>query len=198
MYVLPNGDVLVSETNAPPGSSGYTGIKAWFFKRFKAKAGGAVPSANRITLLRDGDGVAETRTVFLNNLHSPFGMALVGNVLYVANSDALVRFPYADGATQITASATKVADFPPGPTNHHWTKSLIANADGTKLYAGVGSNSNAAKNGMEKEQERAVPRQRRGVDRSTHRSPRQPLSHPTTRSGHTRDPWDLRIRKALR
>src|SRR5687768_15496841 len=128
LYALPNGDVLVAETNAPPRSSGYKGIKGWFFKRFQKKAGGAVPSANRITLLRDADedGVAESRSVLLSNLNSPFGMTLVGNVLYVANTDALVRFPYSEGQTQITTNATKVVDFPPGPLNHHWTKSLIA------------------------------------------------------------------------
>jgi glucose/arabinose dehydrogenase len=131
LHVLPNGDVLVAETNAPPRSSGYKGIKGWFFKRYQKKAGGAVPSANRITLLRDadGDGVAETRSVLLAGLNSPFGMALAGNVLYVANSDALVRFPYSEGQTQITATATKVVDFPRGPLNHHWTKNLIASAD---------------------------------------------------------------------
>lgn len=158
LYVLPNGDVLVAETNAPAGSSGYGGLKGWFFTRYQKKAGGAVPSANRITLLRDadGDGVAETRSVLLKGLNSPFGMALVGNVLYVANSDALVRFPYSAGQTEITANATKVADFPPGPLNHHWTKSLIASADGTKLYVGIGSNSNVAEHGMDKEEGRAA------------------------------------------
>jgi glucose/arabinose dehydrogenase len=158
LYVLPNGDVLVAETNAPARSSGYKGIKGWFFKRYQKKAGGAVPSANRITLLRDvdGDGVAETRSAFLAGLTSPFGMALVGNQLFVANADALVRFPYSDGQTRITESATKVADFPPGPLNHHWTKSLTASPDGTKLYVGIGSNSNVAEHGMDKEEGRAA------------------------------------------
>jgi glucose/arabinose dehydrogenase len=158
LHVLPNGDVLVAETNAPPRSSGYKGIKGWFFKRYQKKAGGGVPSANRITLLRDadGDGVAETRSALLTGLNSPFGMALVGSVLYVANGDALVRFPYSEGQTQITASPTKVADFPPGPLNHHWTKSLLASPDGTKLYVGIGSNSNVAEHGIDKEQGRAA------------------------------------------
>src|SRR5688572_5404884 len=158
LYVLPNGDVLVAETNAPAGSSGVKGIKGWFFKRYQKKAGGAVPSANRITLLRDadGDGVAETRSVLLRNLNSPFGMALVGDVLYVANSDALVRFPYSTGQTEITATATKVVDLPGGPLNHHWTKGLIASADGTRLYVSVGSNSNVAENGIEQEELRAA------------------------------------------
>jgi glucose/arabinose dehydrogenase len=158
LYVLPNGDVLVAETNAPPRSSGYRGIKGWFFKRYQKKAGGAVPSANRITLLRDADkdGIAETRSVLLSGLNSPFGMALIGDVLYVANSDALVRFPYSEGQTQITASALKVTEFPPGPLNHHWTKSLVTSADGTKLYVGIGSNSNVAENGVDKEKGRAA------------------------------------------
>ena len=114
--MLPNGDVLVAETNAPPRPEDGKGIKGWFFKRYQKKAGGAVPSANRITLLRDadGDGVAETRSVFLQDLNSPFGMALVGDALYVANTDAVVRFPYTEGQTDITAPATKVADLPAG------------------------------------------------------------------------------------
>ena len=122
------------------------------------KAGGAVPSANRITLLRDadGDGVAETRTAFLTGLSSPFGIALVGDMLYVANTDAVVSFPYRDGQTEITAAPAKVADLPAGTMNHHWTKSLIASADGHQLYVGVGSNSNAAEYGVENEDGRAA------------------------------------------
>ncbi|MES1241010.1 MAG: sorbosone dehydrogenase family protein [Acidobacteriota bacterium] len=166
VYVLPNGDVLVAETNAPPRPEEGKGIKGFFFKRFQAKAGGAVPSANRITLLRDadGDGVAETRTAFLTGLSSPFGMALVGKDLYVANSDAIVRFPYEPGATEIKAAGTKLADLPAGPRNHHWTKNVIASPDGSKLYASVGSNSNVAENGMEEEEGRAAIWE---VDRAT-------------------------------
>ena len=158
LYVLPNGDVLVAETNAPPRSSGYKGIKGWFFKRFQKKAGGAVPSANRITLLRDadGDGVAETRSVMLAGLNSPFGMSLVGNTLYVANADALVQVPYSEGETVITARPTKVVDLPGKTLNHHWTKSLIASPDGSRLYVGVGSNSNIAEHGIDKEAGRAA------------------------------------------
>jgi glucose/arabinose dehydrogenase len=158
LHVLPNGDVLVAETNAPPSEPAIKGIKGWFFKRYQKKAGGAVPSANRITLLRDadGDGVAETRTVLLRNLHSPFGMALVRDTLYVANADAVVKFPYAEGQTEITVPPVKVADLPGGPVNHHWTKSLIASPDGSKLYVGVGSNSNVAENGMDQEAGRAA------------------------------------------
>jgi glucose/arabinose dehydrogenase len=158
LYVLPNGDVLVAETNAPPRPEYATGIRGWFFKRYQKKAGGAVPSADRITLLRDadGDGVAETRSVLLSGLNSPFGMALVGDTLYVANSDALVRFPYSTGETQIAAAPVKVLDLPAGPINQHWTKSLIASPDGSKLYIGVGSASNVAEHGIEEEKGRAA------------------------------------------
>jgi glucose/arabinose dehydrogenase len=158
LYVLPNGDVLVAETNAPERPEDSKGIKGWFFKMFQKKAGGAVPSANRITLLRDadGDGVAETRSVFLSGLYSPFGMTLVGNTLYVANSDAIVRFPYKEGETKITAPGVKVVDLPAGPINHHWTKNVIASPDGSKLYVAVGSNSNVAENGIAAEEGRAA------------------------------------------
>lgn len=158
IYVLPNGDVLVAETNAPNRPDDGKGIKGYFFKKYQAKAGGAVPSANRITLLRDtdGDGVAETRSTFLAKLYSPFGMALVGNNFYVANADAIVRFPYSPGTMQISSAGARVAGLPGGRLNHHWTKSLIANRDGTKLYSGVGSNSNVAENGIAKEKDRAA------------------------------------------
>jgi glucose/arabinose dehydrogenase len=158
LYVLPNGDVLVAETNAPKRPDDNKGIKGFFFSYFQKKAGGAVPSADRITLLRDtdGDGVADVRSILLANLYSPFGMALVGNSLYVANSDAVVRFPYSDGITQITSRGFRLTELPGGRLNHHWTKSLIASKDGTRLYAGVGSNSNVAENGIEKEAERAA------------------------------------------
>jgi glucose/arabinose dehydrogenase len=158
LYVLPNGDVLVAETNAPPKPEDGKGIKGKAMKLVMKKAGAGVPSANRITLLRDadGDGVPETRTVFLEGLSSPFGMALVGHDLYVANSDAVVRFPYSPGATRITAAGTKVVDLPGGPINHHWTKNLIASPDGSKLYVTVGSNSNVAENGLDAEDGRAA------------------------------------------
>ena len=155
LYVLPNGDVLVAESNAPPRPGG--GIKTWAMQAVMKRAGAATPSANRITLLRDadGDGVAETRSVFLENLYSPFGMELVGNDLYVANCDAVVRFPYTPGSTRITEPGEKVTDLPGAP-NHHWTKNLLASRDGTKLYVTVGSNSNAAEKGMELEEGRAA------------------------------------------
>ena len=158
VYVLPNGDVLVAETNAPERPDDARGIKGFFFKLFQRKAGAGVPSANRIMLLRDadGDGSAEFRSVFLEGLNSPFGMALVGNTFYVANTDAVVSFPYEEGQTEITAQATKITDLPAGTINHHWTKGLIANDDGSRLYVSVGSNSNVAENGMQAEQDRAA------------------------------------------
>jgi glucose/arabinose dehydrogenase len=158
LYVLPNGDVLVAETNAPTRPDDNKGLKGWFFKKFQKKAGGGVPSANRITLLRDadGDGVAETRTVLRSGLTSPFGMALVGDALYVANTDALVRLPYARGDTRITAAPTVVTALPAGTINHHWTKNVVASPDGRRLYVSVGSNSNIAENGIDKETERAA------------------------------------------
>ncbi|MEO6322299.1 MAG: sorbosone dehydrogenase family protein, partial [Polaromonas sp.] len=158
VYVLPNGDVLVAESNAPPKPEDGKGIKGWIMKKVMAKAGAGVPSANRITLLRDadGDGQAETRTVFLQKLNSPFGMALVGSDLYIANSDALVRVPYQAGQTSISAAPVKVVDLPAGPLNHHWTKNVIASPDGSKLYVTVGSNSNVAENGMAAEAGRAA------------------------------------------
>ncbi len=158
LYVLPNGDVLVAETNAPPRPEDNKGIKGWFFKLFQKKAGGAVPSANRITLLRDADsdGVAETRSMFLSGLNSPFGMTLVGNTLYVANTDAVVKFPYKEGETRIAAPGVKVVDLPGGLRNHHWTKNVIASPDGKMLYVAVGSNSNVAEHGMEEEEGRAA------------------------------------------
>jgi glucose/arabinose dehydrogenase len=158
LLVLPNGDVLVAETNAPQRPDEARGLKGWVYRKVQQEAGAGVPSANRITLLRDadGDGIAETKTVFLKDLNSPFGMALVGHDLYVANTDAVMRFPYQDGATEITAPGVKVADLPAGALNHHWTKNLIANRDGSRLYVTVGSNSNVAENGIEQEERRAA------------------------------------------
>ncbi len=158
LYVLPNGDVLVAESNAPPKPKDGTGIKGWIMKWFMKRAGAGVPSANRITLLRDanGDGIAEVRTVFLQGLYSPFGMTLVGNDLYVANSDGLVRFPYRSGETRITEPGINVIALPAGPINHHWTKNVIASRDGLRLYVTVGSNSNVGENGMENEVNRAA------------------------------------------
>ena len=158
VYVLPNGDVLVAESNAPPKPEDGKGIKGWVMKKVMARAGAGVPSANRITLLRDqdGDGKAETRSVFLENLNSPFGMALVGSDLYIANADAVVKVPYQTGQTRISAEPVKVLDLPGGPINHHWTKNIIASPDGGKLYITVGSNSNVAERGMEAEAGRAA------------------------------------------
>jgi len=158
IYVLPNGDVLVAETNAPPRPEDGKGIKGWAMKKVMKSAGAGVPTANRITLLRGvgPDGSAQTRSVFLEGLNSPFGMALVGNNFYVANTDAILRFPYVEGDTKISSAGVKLVDLPGGPLNHHWTKNLIANHDGSKLYVTVGSNSNVAENGMEAEAGRAA------------------------------------------
>ncbi|MDH0288452.1 sorbosone dehydrogenase family protein [Pseudomonas sp. GD04087] len=157
LYVLPNGDVLVAESSAPPKEES-GGLKDWVAGKVMAKAGASVPSANRITLLRDadGDGVPEQRSVLLEGLFSPFGMALVDNWLYVANADAVVRFPYQTGETTISAPAEKVVDLPGGPINHHWTKNILASPDGRYLYATVGSNSNVGENGLEAEKNRAA------------------------------------------
>jgi glucose/arabinose dehydrogenase len=158
VYVLPNGDVLVAESNAPPKPDDGKGFRGWVQKLFMKRAGAVTPSANRITLLRDtdGDGVAETKSVFLENLNSPFGMVLVGEDFYVANTDAIVKFPYHEGDTKITAPGVKLADLPAGTINHHWTKDLTASPDGSKLYATVGSNSNVGENGIEAEANRAA------------------------------------------
>ena len=158
IYVLPNGDVLVAETNAPPKPDDSKGIRGWVQQLVMKRAGATPPSANRITLLRDanGDGIAETRTVFIDGLHSPFGMTLVGDQLYVANSDGIVKFKYTPGATHIDAASEKVIDLPAGTINHHWTKNVIASRDGSLLFATVGSNSNVAENGMAAEEGRAA------------------------------------------
>jgi glucose/arabinose dehydrogenase len=158
LYVLPNGDVLVAETNAPPRPDDRKGFRGAVMKSVQAKAGAGTPTANRITLLRDadGDGVAETTTVFIDRLNSPFGMALVGSTLYVANTDAVLRFPYVEGATAIHEPGIQVVDLPAGSINHHWTKNIVANRDGRHLYATVGSNSNVGENGLAAEAGRAA------------------------------------------
>lgn len=158
LYVLPNGDVLVAETNAPPRPKTGQGIKGWIMGKVMKRAGAAVPSANRITLLRDsdGDGEAEIRSTFIDGLNSPFGMELVGDDLYIANTDALVRFPYRKGQVEIEAAGEKVAELPAGPRNYHWTKNVIASRSGDRLFVTVGSNSNIAEHGMEEEERRAA------------------------------------------
>lgn len=158
LHVLPNGDVLVAESNAPEKPDAGFDVRGYVMGMVMARAGARVPSADRITLLRDadGDGVAETKTAFLEDLHSPFGMALIGTTLYVANTDAIVAFPYVEGATEIRDPGTTIYELPGGPINHHWTKDIIASPDGTRLYATVGSNSNVGENGMEAEENRAA------------------------------------------
>jgi glucose/arabinose dehydrogenase len=169
LYVLPSGDILVVESKAPPAAPvkrpkeivmGW--VESW------ATSGGNTGPSNRITLLRDtdGSGVPKSRSVFLDHLNSPFGVALVGNDLYVANTDAIVKYPYKPGNTQMTAPGTVLTPLPGGPIDHHWTKSLVASPDGSLLYAGVGSNSNITENGMEAEKNRAAILE---VDRATGR-----------------------------
>ena len=157
LYTLPNGDVLVAETNRQP-RQGPVSFRTWVRRLIMGRVGAAVPSPDRITLLRDadGDGVVEIHSSFLEGLNSPFGMVLVGDTLYVANTDALVRFAYTEGATKIGGLATKVVDLPSTPPNTHWTKNVVANSDGTKLYVSVGSNSNVADGGIENEINRAA------------------------------------------
>lgn len=158
LYCLPNGDILVAESNAPPKPDDKKGgLRGWVQGLIMGRAGATVPSANRITLLRDanGDGVAEIRTAFLENLMSPFGMVLVGETLYVANADAVVAFPYRTGQTRIEAAPRTIVALPAG-RNHHWTKSLVASPDGSRLYVGVGSNSNIGENGLDEEEGRAA------------------------------------------
>jgi glucose/arabinose dehydrogenase len=156
LYVLPNGDVLVVETNGPkaPINRPKEVIMGWV----QSFAGAKGKGGNRITLLRGAkpDGTAELRTVFLDHLNSPFGVALVGSDLYIANTDAIIRYPYGDGETSITAPGKKLTDLPGGPIDHHWTKSLLASPDGSRLYVGVGSNSNITENGIGAELERAA------------------------------------------
>lgn len=158
IYVLANGDVLVAETNSPAKNDVAKNIKGWITGLVMKRAGAGSASANRITLLRDtnGDGVADVHSVFLEGLNSPFGMVLVGNSLFVANTDAVLKFPYTTGDLTIVDPGTKLVDLPAGLINYHWTKNLIANADGTKLYVTIGSNSNIAENGMEAEAGRAA------------------------------------------
>jgi glucose/arabinose dehydrogenase len=169
LYVLPNGDILVAESKSPntqpikrPKDLVMGWVESW------ATSGGDTGPSNRITLLRDadGDGVPETQSVFLDHLNSSFGVALVGNDLFVANTDAIVRYPYNEGDTKITAPGTTLTELPGGPIDHHWTKSLVASSDGSLLYVGIGSNSNITENGMEAERDRAAIWQ---VDRATGR-----------------------------
>jgi glucose/arabinose dehydrogenase len=156
MYVLPNGDVLVAETNAPPGHMG-DGLTGKIAKWLMRKGGAKTPSANRITLLRDsdGDGKPETKSALLEGLNSPFGMALVGETLYVANTDAVLAFPYKEGDTKITAKGEKIYELNAKLPNNHWTRNIVASEDGKKLFIAVGSNSNIGENGLELEVGRA-------------------------------------------
>ncbi len=153
LYRLPNGDVLVAETNSPPRKG--PGLVTTVMNFLMGRAGAGVPSANRITLMRDadGDGVAETRSAFMTGLNSPFGMTLMDGQLYIGNTDALVRVPYTEGATRITAKPERVIPLNGG--GNHWARNVIAAPDGKTLYVGVGSASNIAENGMDAEKYRA-------------------------------------------
>lgn len=169
LYVLPNGDILVVESKSPstqpvtrPKDIVMGWVESW------ATSGGDTGPSNRITLLRDtnGDGVPDSRSVFLDHLNSPFGVALIGDDLYVADTDAIVKYPYKEGDTKITAPGATLTELPGGPIDHHWTKSLAASSDGSLLYVGIGSNSNITENGIEAERDRAAIWQ---VDRATGR-----------------------------
>jgi glucose/arabinose dehydrogenase len=158
LYVLPNGDVLVVESKSPgvqPIARPKDLIMGWI--ESMVTSGGDTGPSNRITLLRYGDdGKPQTRTVFLDHLHSPFGVALVGSDLYVASTDAIMRYPYKTGDTAISDAGATLTPLPGGPIDHHWTKSLVASRDGSLLYVGVGSNSNITENGLEAEKNRAA------------------------------------------
>lgn len=155
LYTLPTGDILIVESNGP-GTEPYR-PKDFIAGKVKARAGASEKGGNRITLLRDsGGGKPELRTVFIDHLNSPYGIVLVGDTLYIANTDAILAFNYVPGVTRLTSPGVKLADLPAGPIDHHWTKSMTASADGSKLYVGVGSNSNITENGMAVEEGRAA------------------------------------------
>ncbi|MBR1197361.1 sorbosone dehydrogenase family protein [Bradyrhizobium sp. AUGA SZCCT0240] len=151
--MMPNGDVLIAESNQVAGP--VRNVFGYAMQATMRRAAALGESANRITLLRDadGDGVAEKRGVFMEGLNQPFGMALVGDTFYVGNTDGVVAFPYVANADRITATGRKLVTFKPGG---HWTRSLLPSPDGKKLYAGVGSLTNIADNGMEVEEGRAA------------------------------------------
>src|ERR1700757_2464374 len=157
VYVLPNGDVLVAETNAPPKPDANRGLRGLITRWIMNSAGAGGPSAHRLVLLRDthGDCVADVRSVFLEGLHSPYGIALIGDQLFIADTDAIRRYPYRTGQTHIDEPASVLTELPAGPINRHWTKNLVASPDGRSLYVSIGSNSNVGENGMAAEEGRA-------------------------------------------
>jgi glucose/arabinose dehydrogenase len=170
LYVLPNGDILVSESKAPypqPIKRPKDLVMGWI-EKLATSAGDAGPG-NRLSILRENPNGHGTSVdmVFLDHLNSPFGVALVGDDLYVAQSGSILRFPYSEGETRIDAQPTTLTQIPGGPIDHHWTKSLLASRDGTLLYVGVGSNSNITENGMDAEMNRAAILE---VDRASGRS----------------------------
>jgi glucose/arabinose dehydrogenase len=156
IYVLPNGDILVVQPDGPQAPAPAR-PKDYVMGWMEAKTHSSTKAPNNILLFRtNGDGAPELSTVFIDHLRAPFGVVLVGNDLYVADTDAILRFPYRTGETQIAAPGVKLCDLPAFPIDHHWTKSLTASPDGTKLYAGVGSNSNITENGLTAEVGRAA------------------------------------------
>jgi glucose/arabinose dehydrogenase len=157
VYVLPNGDVLVAESNAPSKPDDSAGLRGFIMRQIMGRAGAGVPSANRITLLRDskGDGHADIRAAFLEGLNSPFGIALIGDQLFVADTDSIRRYPYHTGEIHLTDPGMQLTALPAGRINHHWTKNLVASADGRFLYVSIGSNSNVGENGLAAEEGRA-------------------------------------------
>lgn len=160
LLALPNGDILTAETRQPPRD--YSGIAGWIAERMMRRAGALGESANRITLLRDidGDGDADQRTALLteeDGLNSPYGMAVVEGWLYVANTDALLRFPFEPGQTEIEGEGEKIIDLPANAPNNHWTRNIVIDPESPNLvYVAVGSNSNIAEHGMAAEENRAA------------------------------------------
>jgi glucose/arabinose dehydrogenase len=157
IYVLPNGDVLVAETNAPPKPDDNPGLRGVIARLIMNHAGAGVPSPNRLVLLRDthGGGAADMRSVFLEGLNSPYGIALIGDQLFVADTDAIRRYHYHPGQTHIDEAGFVLTELPAGRINHHWTKNLVPSPDGRFVYVGIGSNSNVGENGLAAEEGRA-------------------------------------------
>jgi glucose/arabinose dehydrogenase len=157
IYVLPNGDVLVAETNAPPKPDDNPGLRGLIARWIVGRVGAGVPSANRLILLRDshGNGVADVRSVILDGLHSPYGIALIDDQLFIADTDAIREYPYHAGQMHIDDRWSILTALPAGRLNHHWTKNLVASPDGRFLYVSIGSNSNVGENGLAAEEGRA-------------------------------------------
>jgi glucose/arabinose dehydrogenase len=167
LHELPNGDILVAESTQPDRP--IMGVEDWVARNLIASANGSKKSANRITLLRDtdADGVADQRSVFLTGLNSPFGMVLIKNQLYVANTDSVMVFPYKEGDLKITAPGQKLMELPAQAPNNHWARNIIAAQDGSSLFITIGSNSNIGENGMASEKDRAQIKQYQFANKQT-------------------------------